>query len=72
MLKLLCLGGYGGVPGDFAEDKEYKKVGDDVVLLPHFLPPTINSITWKEGFHIAAQWDGTDIDYYRHYKGEPR
>lgn len=51
-----------------SEDALYKKVGDDVVLLPRFLPSTVSSITWKEGSHIAAQWDGNDIDYYRHYE----
>lgn len=60
------------VPGDFAEDALYKKVGDDVVLLPRFLPQAVSSITWKDGFNIASQWDGNDIDYYRHYKGEHR
>ncbi|XP_036947647.1 carcinoembryonic antigen-related cell adhesion molecule 7-like [Acanthopagrus latus] len=48
----------------------YKKVGDEVVLRPDAASVTgpITSITWKEGPNLAMQWDGTDIDKYRHFK----
>ncbi|XP_026158033.1 uncharacterized protein LOC113127560 isoform X2 [Mastacembelus armatus] len=47
----------------------YKKVGDDVVLSPVSLTDPI-SILWKEGPHIAAQWEKPEpqITYFRQFK----
>ncbi|XP_073318827.1 uncharacterized protein [Pagrus major] len=52
------------------ETKLYKKVGDDVVLQPGTASVTdpITTITWRYGPDLAMQWDGTDIDGYRHFK----
>lgn len=47
----------------------YKKVGDKVVLQPGTVPDTITSIMWKDGPNIAVQWNGMNIDLYRHFKG---
>uniref|UniRef100_A0A1A7XL00 Ig-like domain-containing protein n=1 Tax=Iconisemion striatum TaxID=60296 RepID=A0A1A7XL00_9TELE len=47
----------------------YKKLGDDVDLKPKVpLVDKISSITWFIGGDIVAQWDGTEVDYYR-FKG---
>lgn len=59
-IELLCL---------LAAAPLYKKVGDEVVLKLDVTPVTITSITWKDGPNIAVQWDGTDTDYYRQFKG---
>ncbi|KAF1371851.1 hypothetical protein PFLUV_G00273650 [Perca fluviatilis] len=50
----------------------YRKVGDDVVLKPGTISTTITNIMWKHGPHIAIQWDGTEFDYYRHFKVRSR
>lgn len=47
----------------------YKKVGDEVVLQPGTVPDTITSVMWKDGPNIAVQWNGRNIDHYRHFKG---
>ncbi|XP_042368767.1 uncharacterized protein LOC121962620 isoform X2 [Plectropomus leopardus] len=50
----------------------YRKVGDEVVLKPDAISGAIKSITWKHGSDIAAQWDGTETDYYRQFEERGR
>lgn len=46
-------------------------MGDEVVLKPNAASVTgpITNIIWKEGPHIAMQWDGKDTDSYRQFEG---
>lgn len=48
----------------------YKKVDDDVVLKPDAgsVIDSTTSIMWKHGSDIAIEWDGNDIDSYRHFQ----
>ncbi|KAJ4924116.1 hypothetical protein JOQ06_000356 [Pogonophryne albipinna] len=51
-----------------SEIKLYKQVGDEVVLKPGPVSGTIMEISWKDGVNIAIEWDGKDIEPYRHFK----
>ncbi|XP_070786727.1 lymphocyte function-associated antigen 3-like isoform X2 [Enoplosus armatus] len=46
----------------------YKAVGDHVVFTPDSVVHPITYITWKHEHDIAVEWDGTDVNYYRHFK----
>lgn len=46
----------------------FKKVGDEVVLRPSSKPDVINTILWRDGPNIAVEWDGENIESYRHFK----
>lgn len=46
----------------------FKKVGDEVVLRPSSKPDVIKAILWKDGPNIAMDWDGENIESYRHFK----
>lgn len=43
-------------------------LGDNVLLKPS-VTSEITSITWKQGPNLAVQWDGSNINYYREFKG---
>lgn len=46
----------------------FKKVGDDIVLRPSSKPDVIKTILWRDGLNIAMEWDGENIESYRHFK----
>ncbi|XP_030014176.1 T-lymphocyte surface antigen Ly-9-like isoform X2 [Sphaeramia orbicularis] len=46
----------------------FKKVGDEVVLRPSSKPDVIKTILWRDGPNIAMEWDGENIESYRHFK----
>lgn len=51
--------------------KVYKKIGDTVILKPDVpLPNPIKIILWKYNDNIAVEWDGENIDAYRHFKNQ--
>lgn len=50
-----------------ADTTVYMKVGDTVVLKPGTISGRITNILWKDGPNIAIQWDGMEIDRYRHF-----
>uniref|UniRef100_A0A672FHY0 Ig-like domain-containing protein n=1 Tax=Salarias fasciatus TaxID=181472 RepID=A0A672FHY0_SALFA len=51
-----------------AEVTVYGKLGGEVALHPG-VQTSITSIVWKEGADIAVEWDGTEEDRHRHYRG---
>lgn len=56
-----------------SESVMYRKVGDDAVLVPDVAvtaPFTI--IIWRDGANIAIQWEGAEMDSYRHFKERGR
>ncbi|XP_054480084.1 uncharacterized protein LOC129111945 [Anoplopoma fimbria] len=55
-----------------ADIPDYKKIGNSVVLKPDSaVNPSapIKSIRWTHGQDIAADWDGEELSYYRHFEG---
>lgn len=51
-----------------SEIKVYKQVGDEVDFKPGCPSETITGILWKKGVDFAIEWDGKEIDSYRHFK----
>lgn len=47
------------------------KVGDEVVLAPGSSSVTgpITTIVWKHGESLAMEWDGNEVEAFRHFKG---
>lgn len=46
----------------------YRKVGAEAVLSPGGASVK-KSIIWRDNSNIAAEWDGTEVDIQRHFKG---
>lgn len=47
----------------------YSKLGGVVSLTPGInATAIITGVTWKEGHNLAMNWDGTELDAYRHFK----
>ncbi|XP_074520778.1 cell adhesion molecule CEACAM21 isoform X3 [Halichoeres trimaculatus] len=58
-----------------SDGKQYSKVGGDVILKPGPISGTINTIMWKHGLNIAAEWDAASadgVDEYGQFKGRCR